>query len=193
MTRTVVVFARTPRRGAVKRRLAAKAGAAAALRFHRLTLEALVRRFVRDCRWRTVLAVTSGSYRWPRFVPRIRQQGADIGARMAHAIAAMPPGPVLLVGSDIPGIRPAHIARAFRALAVGDVVFGPASDGGYWLVGVRKRVLLRSLFRGVRWSTEYALADTVANLPPGRAHALADTLSDVDDAAALRRLRLSRR
>jgi len=193
VTRTVVVFARTPRRGAVKRRLAAETGAAAALRFHRLTLQALVRRLARDTRWRTVLAVTRGSYRWPRFVPLIRQQGAGLGARMAHAIAAMPRGPVLLVGSDIPGIRPAHIARAFRVLAAGDVVFGPAGDGGYWLIGVRKRAVLCGLFRCVRWSTEHALADTIANLPTGRTYGLADTLSDVDDATALRRMTLSRR
>jgi len=184
--RTLIVFARTPARGAVKRRLAAAIGDAAALRFHRLTLEALTRRLARDRRWRTVLAVTSGPYRWPRFLPRIRQGGGDLGARMARAIDAMPQGPVLLVGSDIPDIRAAHIARAFRALAAGDAVFGPARDGGYWLVGVRKRPLLRRLFLGVRWSTTHALADTVANLPAGSRHALVDVLSDVDDDAAWR-------
>lgn len=193
MRRTVIIFARTPRRGAVKRRLAAAVGAAAALRFHRLTLEALARRLARDRRWRTVLAVTSGPYRWPRFVPRVRQTGGDLGVRMARAISAMPRGPVLLVGSDIPGIRPAHIARAFRALAWRDVVFGPACDGGYWLVGVRGRQHLNHLFDGVRWSTAHALADTLANLAPVRTHALADTLSDVDDGAAWRRRDVSRR
>lgn len=184
MRRTVVVFARTPRRGAVKRRLAAAVGDAAALRFHRLTLCALVRRLARDSRWRTVLAATPGPYRWPRFVPRIRQAGGDLGARMAHAIAAMPQGPVLLVGSDIPGIRSAHIARAFRALAAVDVVFGPARDGGYWLIGVRDRRLLAHLFDDVRWSTREALADTIANLPVGCTHVLVEILSDVDDEAA---------
>lgn len=193
MRRTVVVFARTPRRGRVKRRLARDVGDAAALRFHRLTLESLIRRLATDPRWRTVLAVTQGTWRWPRGVPRIRQAGGDLGGRMARAIAAIPSGPVLLVGSDIPGIRRAHIARAFRALAGRDVVFGPARDGGFWLVGVRKREVLPRLFRGVRWSTQYALADTIANLATGRSHALADMLSDVDDAAALRRVGVSRR
>jgi len=191
--RTVIVFARTPRRGAVKRRLAKAIGDAAALRFHRLTLDALVRRLTRDPRWRTVLCVTAGGYRWPRGVPRVGQARGGLGARMARAVAAMPPGPVLLVGSDIPGIRPTHIARAFRLLAARDAVFGPASDGGYWLVGVRDRSLLTRLFDGVRWSTDHALADTLANLPPGRAHALVDTLSDVDDAAAFARWRDGRR
>jgi len=186
---TLIVFARTPRRGAVKRRLAAAIGDAEALRFHRLMLAALVRRLARDARWRTVLCVTAGAYRWPRTVPRFAQARGGLGVRMARAIAAMPPGPVLLVGSDIPGIRPAHIARAFRALAARDVVFGPAGDGGYWLLGVRTRHLLDRLFDDVRWSTARALADTIANIPPGRAYALVDTLSDVDDALAWRRWR----
>lgn len=193
MRRTVVIFARTPRRGMVKRRLARQVGDAAALQFHRLTLESLMRRLTRDPRWCTVLAVTQGTWRWPRGMPRIRQTSGDLGTRMAHAMAAMPSGPVLLVGSDVPGIGRAHIASAFRALAGRDVVFGPAHDGGYWLVGVRRRELLPRLFRGVRWSTEHALADTIANLASGRSHALADLLSDVDDAAALRRLEVSRR
>lgn len=191
--RSLVIFARTPRRGAVKRRLAASVGAAAALRFHRLMLESLLRRLARDARWRTVLCVTGGSWRWPRGLPRIAQGRGGLGARMARAIAAMPPGPVVLVGSDVPDIRPAHIERTFRALAGHDAVFGPARDGGYWLIGVRDRAFLRGLFEGVRWSTEQALADTVANLPPGRSHALVDTLSDVDDAAAWRRWREGRR
>lgn len=61
--------------------------------------------------------------------------------------------------------------------------------GGYWLVGLRDRALLYGLFGDVRWSTKHALADTVANLPPGRNHRLVDMLEDVDDAAAYRRWR----
>jgi glycosyltransferase A (GT-A) superfamily protein (DUF2064 family) len=177
----------------VKRRLAAAIGHGPALRFHRLTLDALVRRLARDPRWHTVLCVTAGAYRWPRAVPRITQAPGDLGVRMARAIAAMPSGPVVLVGSDIPGIRPAHIARAFRTLAASDVVFGPARDGGYWLVGVRNRRLLAHLFDNVRWSTADALADTIANLPIGRRHASVETLADVDDEAAWRRWREGRR
>ncbi|WP_425283593.1 DUF2064 domain-containing protein [Methyloceanibacter stevinii] len=50
----------------------------------------------------------------------------------------MPPGPVVLVGSDIPRISRAHIAEAFRLLGNADAVFGPAQDGGYWLVGFKR-------------------------------------------------------
>ena len=106
---------------------------------------------------------------------------------MARAAAAAPPGPVIIVGSDIPDIRPRHVIRAFRLLGRHDAVFGPAADGGYWLVGVRDQRVLPSLCAGVRWSTEHALADTLSNLGTGRHAALADTLNDIDDGAAYRR------
>ena len=106
---------------------------------------------------------------------------------MARVIAALPPGPVAIVGADVPDIRPAHVARAFRALGGHDAVFGPAADGGYWLVGLRRRPPRLSVFEGVRWSTGHALADTIANLE--RAPALIDTLEDVDDRASWERWR----
>lgn len=189
MRGTLVIFARTPRLGAVKRRLAAGIGHMAALRFHRLVLQSLVRRLAADARWRCVLAVTPGSYRWPRGVPRIAQGPGGLGSRMARAMRAVPPGPVILVGCDIPDMTARHVADAYRALAGRDAVFGPAGDGGFWLVGVRDRALLRPLFRDVRWSGAHALADTLANIPAGRTWALAAELSDIDDAGAWRRWR----
>ena len=91
----------------------------------------------------------------------------------------------MLVGSDIPAMRPRHIARAFALLGRHDLVFGPASDGGFWLVGARRsRPLPRSLFAEVRWSTRHALADTLATIPAGYTTGIADTLDDVDDVDA---------
>jgi glycosyltransferase A (GT-A) superfamily protein (DUF2064 family) len=92
---------------------------------------------------------------------------------------------VVIIGTDIPGIAPAHIARAFRLLGGNDAVFGPATDGGYWLVGLRRRPRLLHPFARVRWSGPHALADTLANLQ-GRTTTFAATLADVDDAASLR-------
>ena len=57
---------------------------------------------------------------------------------------ALPPGPVVIIGSDVPGIRPHHIATAFRALGGSDAVLGPAIDGGYWLIGLKRRVEQRA-------------------------------------------------
>ncbi|HTZ78368.1 MAG TPA: DUF2064 domain-containing protein, partial [Stellaceae bacterium] len=100
------------------------------------------------------------------------------------------------VGSDIPDIAPRHIAAAFRALGRSDAVFGPAEDGGYWLVGLRRSPRVPAgLFADVRWSSAHALADTRASLPRKFEVALLEMLEDVDDGAAYERwrARLSRR
>jgi glycosyltransferase A (GT-A) superfamily protein (DUF2064 family) len=122
------------------------------------------------------------------------QGGGDIGARMARAIAACPPGPALLIGADIPGVTPAHIARAFQAVRGHDLVFGPAADGGFWLVGASAAGRRALVFAdNIRWSSAHALADTLSGLPPGTRIAHADTMEDVDTAAACRRWRARRR
>src|SRR5438270_10625392 len=118
MRRHLVLFARGPRLGTGKRRLARDIGAVAALRFERLMLVRLLRRLGRDRRWRLRLAVTPDRRRLrgvklPSGVTLIGQGSGDLGARMRRALAACPPGPVVLVGSDIPEMTEAHIADAF--------------------------------------------------------------------------------
>jgi hypothetical protein len=185
---TVIVFARAPRLG-VKKRLARGIGAMAALRFYRSQLAATLR-VARDARWRTVLAVTPdhARARWPRGIARIGQGRGDLGARMGRALARH--RRAVLVGSDIPGLSRADLAAAFRALGRADAVFGPSEDGGYWLVGYGPRRPAHP-FVDVRWSSEHALSDTLANFA-GRRVALLRRLRDVDDAddlAATRRIR----
>lgn len=197
MTRHLVVFAKAPALGRVKSRLAAGIGAAAALRFYRRTLAMLLRRVGRDPRWRTVLAVTPDravrrSGGWAGALPRMPQRGGDLGRRMARVFRLRPPGPVVIVGGDIPELAARHVWQAFRALGAADAVFGPARDGGYWLVGVRRGPPLPYLFRRVRWSTRHALGDTLANLG-GRRAILLERLDDIDDAAAFARWRARRR
>jgi len=200
--RHLVLFLRAPQRGAVKRRLARGIGDPAAHRFYLDTARALIRRLARDHRWRTVLAVTPdgfarGARFWPARLPRVAQGQGDLGRRMARVFERLPLGPVVIVGGDIPAIRPAHIADAFAALARHEAVFGPAADGGYWLVGLARRRLAprafaRRLFRAVRWSGPHALSDTRANLPEGAEAPPLAMLEDVDDAAAYGRLRRAR-
>ncbi|MFV2003029.1 MAG: DUF2064 domain-containing protein, partial [Paracoccaceae bacterium] len=85
----------------------------------------------------------------------------------------------------IPGLVRGHVWRAFRALGDHDAVFGPATDGGYWLVGMKRiRPSPPALFTNVRWSGEHALTDSIATLA-GHRFALVDRLSDVDRGADL--------
>jgi len=181
---TVIVFARLAVLGTVKRRLARDIGALEATRFYRRTTADLLRRLRRDRRWRVVVALTPD--RAARRRGAAPQGPGDLGARMARALARAAPGPRILVGSDIPALRPSHIAAAFRALARADFVFGPAADGGYWLIGTRLRVLPPMLFRGVRWSSEHAMRDSLATIPLHAGVAFAARLADVDDGESYR-------
>lgn len=183
---TVVVFARAPRLGGVKRRLAAAIGARAALRFYVATLRRALRILHADGRFRAVLAITPdrAAARWPVRLPIVPQGRGDLGARMHRACRRFRRQPVVLVGSDVPEIDGSHIIAAFRALGRADAVFGPAEDGGYWLVGLALRRPGHP-FAAVRWSTSHALADTLGNFR-GRRVALLRTLRDVDTEADLR-------
>jgi glycosyltransferase A (GT-A) superfamily protein (DUF2064 family) len=153
----------------------------------------------RDPRWTVWLFVTpdkeSRHTAWRGAVPPecVRPQGpGDLGRRMLLPCRTLPSGPVVLVGSDIPDMRPTHIARAFHLLGRRDLVFGPASDGGFWLIGSRRlRPMPRGIFANVRWSSAQTLADARANVPAAISIGEADTLDDVDTADDLRRFRLS--
>ena len=180
---TVIVFARAPRLGTVKRRLARELGNRAALRFYTGTMGRLLRALARDRRFRTVLAPTPdrAAARWPVPVPHIKQGRGDLGQRMHRACARH--HRVAIVGTDVPELCANDVAAAFRALGRAHAAFGPAEDGGYWLVALSPRRPARP-FAGVRWSTEHALADTLANFRRHRV-ALLRTLRDVDTAADL--------
>lgn len=194
LPRHLVIMARAPRLGAVKRRLAAGIGAVGAWRFYRGATALTLRRVTRAGRWRTWLAVTpdraalTGRGLWPAPSRVIPQGGGDLGARMGRLFQSLPPGPVVIVGSDIPEIGAAQIARAFHRLGAEDWVLGPAADGGYWLIGARRRPVLRPPFAGVRWSSPWTLADTLANLAGSRV-AFLEKMEDIDTAADLARLR----
>jgi glycosyltransferase A (GT-A) superfamily protein (DUF2064 family) len=127
--------------------------------------------------------------RWPAAAPRQPQGQGDLGARMLRALSRH--RRAVLVGCDIPALSRDDLAAAFRALGRADAVFGPAEDGGYWLVGLGPRRPAHP-FAKVRWSTRHALTDTLANFA-GRRIALLRTLRDVDTAKDLAAIRRPRR
>jgi len=191
MTPQLVIFAKLPRAGAVKTRLARDLGWAEALRFYRHNLRSLIDEVAGDPRWHTSVAVSPDRAVAPHPVwnhPGVTltpQGGGDLGARMDRVMRHRPTGPVIIVGSDIVGITRADIALAFSKLGEADAVFGPAPDGGYWLVGLKRRPSVPRAFDHVRWSTRETLFDTLKNLR-GRKIAMLGEKLDVDEGADLR-------
>ncbi len=176
-----------PRPGRVKTRLGRDIGMTGAAWWYRHQTRRLLRR-LRDPRWSVVLAVAPdrqglASRVWPEDLPRLPQGPGDLGDRMARMLRSTP-GPTVLIGSDVPGVRTEHIVRAFRTLGRSPSVIGPAPDGGFWLVGLlHPQRSSAALFRNVRWSHPDTLADTLPTLPQPVGYV--QTLDDVDDARDL--------
>jgi len=93
------------------------------------------------------------------------QEGADLGERMYgafHHTFARGYTSVILIGSDIPDLPGAFLAKALSSLDDHDAVMGPAQDGGYYLIGFRKETLTPRVFDDIPWGTTTVLADTMA-------------------------------
>lgn len=193
MKRTVIIFAKSPRLGVSKTRLAAGIGVVRAWQIKR-RLDAFTCRAARSHAWDTVLAVApqkdlraNFQGAWPPDLPRIGQGLGDLGARMARALRRYGRGPVCIIGSDLPKLRTADLNAAFLALQKHDVVFGPATDGGYWLIGMGPKCARRAQLDRIRWSSPHTLTDTIGRLPPQWSVAFLRELEDVDDADSLNR------
>ena len=126
------------------------------------------------------------------------QRGADLGDRERGVFEDLFRdgfSPVVMIGSDLPTLPPARVVEALERLRASDdrVVLGPADDGGYYLIGLVARTAdtpVPDLFTGIRWSTEWARADTVAAATRcGLRVNLLGNWYDVDDEAGLTRLR----
>ncbi|MEC9346670.1 MAG: TIGR04282 family arsenosugar biosynthesis glycosyltransferase [Pseudomonadota bacterium] len=185
--RTIIVFARAPRFGTVKTRLARAIGPLAALAFYRRSLAATLAEAARVRGADLLLAAEPVRFAWPAGLRVTGQGTGDLGRRMARALASVRDSDAVLVGADIPGLTARHLEHAVAQLRHHHAVFGPAEDGGFWLVGLRAGFRPRGLFRTVRWSGPHALADSIMTLPRHARTGRAATLHDVDDLDDYRR------
>lgn len=195
LTQHLVIFAKAPRLGTVKSRLAVDLGEVEALRIYRQLAALTLRPLARDPRWQTYLAITPDKAAFGGFnlsasnLARLPQGPGDLGARMSRVFQDLAPGPVVIVGTDLPDINAEKAARAFKALGHHDAVIGPAGDGGYWLIGLKRRPKIAAIFDGVRWSSLHTLEDTLKNIekeiPAARVKML-EQLDDIDDIESYR-------
>ncbi|HTN04479.1 MAG TPA: TIGR04282 family arsenosugar biosynthesis glycosyltransferase [Planctomycetaceae bacterium] len=182
--RTLGLFAKFPEPGRVKTRLAESIGPVAAAELAEAMTADLLDRFrlTADRRWLGYSPATPDAERhfrqaagpgwelWP-------QPEGDLGSRMHAFFATANPGPrdvAVLIGSDSPTLPEAIVAEAFTKLRDADCVLGPATDGGYYLIGCRGAP--PAIFTQVNWSQPTVLSQTVergagsalrlAELPP---------------------------
>jgi uncharacterized protein len=191
---TLIIFAKAPRMGVSKTRLAAGIGRVRAWRVKR-GLDAFTCRIaMQSPAWSTLLAIAPARDEraafpgaWPKAMTRIGQGTGDLGQRMARALRRFGQGPVCIIGSDLPDLRTTDIAAAFGVLRKKDMVFGPASDGGFWLIGMSARCARKAALDAITWSSPQTLAQTLAALPKTWRVGFLRELEDVDDGASYRR------
>ncbi len=197
MPNTLIIFSRFPVPGQTKTRLIPARGAEGAAQLQ----EAMTGHTVLNARvWAasqgasiTVRTTGAESKRFRHWLgadlPFIDQGGGDLGQRMARAVEeALNTGAkrVVIIGCDAPDLSPRHLDEAFAALESNDAVFGPAQDGGYYLVGLRAPNPM--LFTGIEWGGGDVMERTrcVAERE-GLRWAELETLHDVDHPEDLER------
>lgn len=169
----LIVMAKYWQPGRVKTRLAAKIGFEAAASLHELFTRRLAQTLSRasDCRQVRVSPDDCCRQMANAISPNwsVRAQGdGDLGQRMWRGFCdcfAAGAGRVVMIGADLPTLCQADIQVAFEHLRTCDLVLGPASDGGYYLIGLRHaanfdRMIL--LFQTIPWSTSSVLRDTLS-------------------------------
>ncbi len=191
----IAVFARWPETGRVKTRLSPALPPALACQLYRAMLAdtVLVAGGPHAHRvfwyWADAPEARSGFALPPAFEV-FDQRGADLGVRLERAFAELLRSPgdrAVVIGADCPALGRTHLRAAFEALAAHDLVLGPARDGGYYLVGLRRTT--PEVFRGIAWGTAHVFAETLE-----RARVLAlrtvqlDALDDLDTPEDLVRL-----
>lgn len=185
MSHLLLIFTKNPVLGKVKTRLAATVGDAEALRIYRLLLEK-TRRAALDVevgRWLFYSDFVEPDDDWPEtYFQKKLQAGHDLGERMENAFRqafASGAGKVVIIGCDCPDLNGVLLQEAFQRLNEADFVLGPATDGGYYLLGMRQ--LEPALFRGIAWSTDAVRAETLKKMQAaGKTCFLLPELADVD-------------
>lgn len=196
---SLLIFAKPPRMGLSKTRLAEGVGPTQARRIAAFTLASTLsaaRASGLDVKVYTTPDRLAGGQEG-RAVFRgldVRPQGGGtLTDRLERGLRETPPGMVLFIGSDAPDISPSLLRAAVRGLTRHDAVFGPALDGGFWLFGMHKGPRTRSPFGRVRWSGPHAMEDVWSHLPEDARVSLLPPLIDIDAAPDWDSWRLSKR
>lgn len=180
----LIIFVKNPIPGQVKTRIARTVGHDTAVAVYQHLLQytqQLVRSFSGKCivYYGDLINPDDG---WNAYTKQA-QTGNDLGERMANAFQeqfAAGAQKVVIIGSDCLTISPGHLTTAFQLLDTTDVVIGPATDGGYYLLGMNQ--LHPFLFQDMPWSQpELRQRTELAILQRGLTFAQLDELSDIDE------------
>ena len=180
---TVIVIAKTPRPGHVKTRLMPPLSAeeASAVAWACLTDTLTAAAAVPSTRHVLLLDGEPGSW-VPKGFDVVPQVDGELGDRLAAGFAAVADD-AIVIAMDTPQVDPSSLAHALSALgSTHDAAFGPAADGGYWLLGLRRGVPPGRVFEGIPMSTSRTGTAQLERLRDlGLSTLMLETLRDVDE------------
>ena len=192
----LIVFFKAPERGRVKTRLAVHLGNAVTLGLY-LALLCDLADLAREVAAKTVVVYDGIKEKPPQAfagMPFLKQRGSDIGEKMANAFAdvfAMGFDRAVLIGCDLPDLPADHVCQGYANLEDAQVVLGPATDGGYYLIGFRKESFSHALFSDIRWGAPAVLSETFDRARATDLQtALIDPWPDIDTVEDLKRFYL---
>jgi rSAM/selenodomain-associated transferase 1 len=179
----IIIFTRNPELGKVKTRLAKTIGDQGALNVYRYLLEH-TQKTIRDINADKAVYYSvkiRDNDIWDKTIyNKYQQEGEDLGQRMLHAFDnGFKNGyeKIVIVGSDLFHLEPKHLEEAIEKLEANDVVFGPAEDGGYYLLGMKQ--LHVNLFKNKAWGTSTVFRDSLNDLK-NESVFLLEQLNDID-------------
>lgn len=164
----IIVFTRNPELGKVKTRLAKTIGNQSALNIYNYLLnhtEQTIRNTTCDKAIFYSVKIRENDIWSSNIYNKLQQKGKDLGSRMSNAFKYAFENnyeKVIIIGSDLFDLKPKHISTALNMLDKNDVVIGPAQDGGYYLLGMKK--IHSNVFENKNWGTETVLKDTLKDL-----------------------------
>ena len=184
--KAIILFVRNPVLGEVKTRLAATLGKENALEIYKKLLDhthSITKNLECD-KYVFYADRINQEDVWENEVFQKRiQEGQNLGARMNSAFHSLFSGgykEVLIIGSDCYELTQGHLEEAFELLSEVDVILGPASDGGYYILGMKEPA--PELFTDMAWSTAGVFAETVKRLQKlSRRYLLLPLRNDVDE------------
>ena len=179
----LIIFTRNPELGKVKTRLSKSTGDQVALEIYKFLLNKtnqVTKQVSADKIVYYSEKITKHDIWSSNLYKKEVQHGSDLGAKMKNSFQAAFENKydkVLLIGSDLYDLEHCHIYEAFKKLDTNDVIIGPASDGGYYLIGLKK--LHPKIFKNKNWGTSTVREDTLKDLEKVDVHLL-PILNDVD-------------
>ncbi len=179
----LLIFTRNPELGKAKTRLAKSVGDETALEIYKFLLgktKEVTQNLTCDKAVYYSVKVRDNDIWDANTYQKHQQKGEDLGARMQNAFQnSFDTGyeKTLIIGSDLYDLTPNHINEALKKLDDNDVVIGPAEDGGYYLLGMKK--LQPHIFENKTWGTSSVRKDTLEDLKKVNVHLL-EELNDVD-------------